>query len=155
MIRRIVLLILLGVALGYAVYVYWSYLPWVAKEKPKPEIAAEAPSPEAIEAERERIEVEKIPEVKELVDPFALRISVEGKTEEVAKSEERGEVKKTAEPKLEGIWLSSGMRVAFISGQALRKGGVVMGWRVAEISKSQVVLQKGETTKVLRLEGMP
>lgn len=87
------------------------------------------------------------------MDPFALRINVRrrGEIDEKPKDDKPKAV--VVEPELEGIWVDSGMRVAFISGQALIEGGVVLGWRVSSITKTQVTLVKGGQTKILKVEG--
>ena len=92
----------------------------------------------------------------DLTDPFALRVAVKLKTlpkPDVPKLEVKTPVQQGPEPQLEGIWVDSGMRVAFISGQTLVEGGSVLGWRVSKISKTQVVLVKGGRSKILELEG--
>ena len=94
-----------------------------------------------------------------LIDPFALRVAVVSKqeAEEAAKrAKERREeepAKRPDEPKLEGIWIGSGLKAAFISGQVMTEGGIIMGWRVSRINPDSVVLRKGSATKVLKLGG--
>lgn len=165
MARRIIIVILLIASLCFALYTYWpmlsSYLPAMQKAKPaitapavtsRPETATQMATKEAEEFE---IIVPTV-EVK-LVDPFAVRVEVKARAEEpLAPPTIGGEEKpavKPVEPALEGIWVDSEMKVAFISGQALPLGGTIMGWKVISISKEKVVLQKGFATKTLKLEG--
>jgi hypothetical protein len=165
--RQIIVIVLLIASLFYAVYTYWPvlspYLPAPKKAKP---VAAAAPTitiPSAsIEAKAKEAEVLDIllPTAEaRIIDPFALRISVKTRAEEplppptIPGEGKPKPAEKPVEPKLEGIWVDSGMKIAFISGQALPVGGAVLGWKVVSISKEQVVLQKGSATKTLRLEG--
>ncbi len=164
--RRIILLILLTAALGFAVSIYWPLLsPYFSRApvKPPPVVKLKEGEPsEEIAREKEEVREEKLAvekvleeEKKKLVDPFSLRIPVKTKkeiAEQKAKVVEKP-VEKPKEPKLEGIWVDSGMRVAFISGQALIEGGTIMGWRVQRITKTYVVLVKKGARKVLKLEG--
>lgn len=166
MFRRIIIAVLLIASLCFALYTYWPmlspYLPAMQRAKPaipapaatsRPETAARMATKEAEEFE---IIVPTV-EVK-LVDPFAVRVEVKTRAEEPLPSpkpmeaEEKPAVK-PVEPALEGIWVDSEMKVAFISGQALPVGGTVLGWKVISISKENVVLQKGSMTKTLKLEG--
>jgi hypothetical protein len=174
--RQIVLLMLLMAALVYAVYSYWPlfsvYLPELGKAVPsetklkkvevvgpeeKPALVPKpAPAP-GTEKTKEAVTATKKPSTEEeekLIDPFALRISVLPKSALKTREEQQKEVIKVDEPKLEGIWVDSSMRVAFISGQALTEGGVVMGWRVKRITKTDVLLLKGSQQKTLRLEAI-
>jgi hypothetical protein len=170
--RQVVLLMLLIAALGYAVYSYWPlfsvYLPELGKAAPpearvagvkiaepaeKPALAP-GPAP-AVRKEEKGAKAEKpVREEKvELIDPFSLRISVLPKSAVKSMEEKKG-AKIADEPELEGIWVDSGMRVAFISGQALTEGAVVLGWRVQRITKTEVLLVKGKQKKILRLEAI-
>jgi len=166
MARQIIIIALLAVSIAYALFTYWPVLspllPKFGKPQPAVTAPAAAPSREAVtplatkEAEEFELVVPSIEAV--LVDPFALRIEVKTRAEvplpspTPAPGEEKPAVK-PVEPKLEGIWVGSEMKVAFISGQALPVGGKVMGWKVVTISKEYVVLQKGSATKTLKLEG--
>ena len=176
--RRSILIILLVAAIGYALFTFWPlvspYLPGFEKAGPVGTVPAPAPAPSP-EAAAVTEAAAATPETQvptliapptveaKLVDPFALRIAVRNKAEEAAKAApapaptapggEKPPAVKTAGPKLEGVWIDSGMRIAFISGQALNVGGRIMGWRVASISRDSVVLQKGSVSKTLRLEG--
>jgi len=114
----------------------------------------ETPPPAAEKAKAEApIEKRVIPKVRELINPFSLRVAVRSKKEAEAKPEKPAVEVKVVEPKLEGIWIGSGLRAAFISGQVMTEGGIIMGWRVASIAPTSVVLRKGRMTKILRLEG--
>ncbi|MBN2057504.1 MAG: hypothetical protein JW782_01735 [Candidatus Saganbacteria bacterium] len=177
--QQLILVILLIAALGYSGYVYWpyvsAYFPQGSTQKtkqPPPPAGIEPAKPigqETSEAEVKPADQPKAavqPDGKEpqkagtneivaepkLVDPFALRINVRRRGEVTAKPEEKEPKRAPVEPELEGIWVDSGMRVAFISGQALIEGGVVLGWRVSRITKTQVTLVKGGQTKILKLE---
>jgi hypothetical protein len=166
MVRKIIIVILLIASLGYALYTYWPMLsPYLPKmQKAKPSITAPAAAPSSREAvpqlatkEAEEFQI-YVPTVEvKLVDPFAVRVEVKTRAEvplplPTIGGEEKPAVK-PVEPKLEGIWVDSEMKVAFISGQALPAGGTILGWKVVSISKEKVVLQKGSATKTLRLEG--
>lgn len=171
--RNIIIALLLIASLGYATYTYWPllapYLPAGQVGQPTkppaaapnpvivpalPEAASKAPTKETAE-----MEIEVPTEEVNLIDPFALRVEVKTRAEEPLPppafpqpgGPERPTVK-PAELKLEGVWINSGMRIAFISGQALPIGGKIMGYRVMAIDKENVVLQKGAATKTLRLE---
>jgi len=173
--RRSILIILLVAAIGYALFTYWPlvspYLPSFEEAGPVGTVPAPAPvpSPEVAAVTKAATPEAEVPAVTaptveaKLVDPFALRIAVRNKAEEAAKAApapaptapggEKPPAVKTTGPKLEGVWIDSGMRIAFISGQALNVGGKIMGWRVASISRDSVVLHKGSVSKTLRLEG--
>lgn len=128
-------------------------MPKEIKEKP-----AVRPAEPAREAEKEKVELalEKriYREAKQLVDPFVLRVAARSKTKvkDKAKPTEKKVVKKPAEPRLEGIWVGADLKAAFISGSVMTEGGIIMGWRVASISPTKVVLRKGKRSKILRLE---
>ncbi len=165
--RQIIIIALLVVSIAYALFTYWPMLspllPGFGKPRPAVTAPAAAPSREAVteiitkEAEDEFEIV--VPTVEGgLVDPFSLRVEVKTRAEmpPPEPTPSPGEEKpaaKPAEPKLEGIWVDSGMKIAFISGQAVPLGGKVMGWKVVSISKENVVLQKGSATKTLKLGG--
>jgi hypothetical protein len=164
--RQLVLIILLIAAIGYAGYMYWpvmqGYLPELFKPQPQIQPAkvvqpeAEPGQPEAGTADQTdqptpEVLLENKKAKLELIDPFALRINIRSRAEQ-PKVEK---VKETEpEPELEGIWVDSGMRVAFISNQAVVQGGLVMGWRVSRITKTQVTLTKGRRKKILKLEAI-
>lgn len=89
-----------------------------------------------------------------LTDPFSIRLSVKRMDEEVpAKGGASSELEDQKELRLEGVWYDSGMKVAFISGQALLTGGEILGWRVATILKETVILERGSQVKILRMGG--
>jgi hypothetical protein len=167
-----ILVVVLALAAGIGVYTYWPLIaPYLPKESQPPiavvtaaattttapppvaEATPEAASPEASIATAEAA----IPEPR-FIDPFALRTAlkskyVPGPAAPGPPGQEKPAVK-PSQPKLEGIWVDSSMRVAFISGQALNTGGTIMGWKVTSISKDRVTLQKGRSVKILRMEGL-
>ena len=159
--QQIILAVLLVAALGYAGLTYWPilshYIPGLAKEASKvkgTKIVKEA-APSLTIATTTTMATTTTTMLKEgLVDPFALRVAVRSKSLAKQKPREEKEVKRVAEPKLEGIWVDSGMRVAFICGQALVEGSTIMGWRIKRITKTQVVLVKGKKSKILKLEAI-
>lgn len=171
MVRKIIIALLLIGAIGYGVYTYWPflsiYLP-VKRDLPKVSVKPAQPAPIVVpEAKREDVLAEdeeawKVEEEKigVLTDPFSLRIAVKKKktAAELKKPEKKPETKKPTKPaavlNLEGIWVDSGMKVALISGQSVSVGATVNGWRVVKITRDQVVLRKGRSTKILRLEGI-
>lgn len=155
----------MAAALGYLGFIYWplveAYVPGMAKEAPKVEVGLPAAPTAtitkgvegALTKEAEEAGDQAAPVKVELVDPFLIRVALKSSSAPTEKPEEP-EVIKVAEPVLEGIWVDSGMRVAFISGQAVIEGGGVMGWRVKKITKTQVLLTKGSRKKILKLEGI-
>ena len=161
--RQAVILVVLIAALGYLGYVYWPILSsYVAGPAQKgPELRKEAASKTTTTIARaeagsatqevEEDEESKAAEKIKLVDPFSVRITI--KTDEPAKIPEK-EVRTVPDPVLEGIWVDSDMKVAFISGQALIEGGKILGWTVKRITKTQVLLVKGRQRKILKLEGI-
>ncbi|MFH1347339.1 MAG: hypothetical protein ABIH22_01485 [Candidatus Margulisiibacteriota bacterium] len=165
--RQVIIVIILIVALGYLGFVYWplvsAYVPGLAKEAPKvgkdvpaaPTTTIAEEKEAAVTKEAEKGEgVKAAPEKIKLVDPFVIRIPIKSSAEPKKEPEEKKEVKQEIEPTLEGIWVDSGMKVAFVSGQAVIEGGIVMGWRVKKITKTQVFLVKGTREKILKLEGL-
>ncbi|MFH1683395.1 MAG: hypothetical protein ABIA67_00785 [Candidatus Margulisiibacteriota bacterium] len=165
--RQVIIVLILIVALGYAGFVSWprvaAYVPGFAKEAPKAEkdlpaapttTIAEGINAAGIKEMKKGEGVEAAPAIIKLVDPFIIRTSVKSLSEPMTEPEDGKEVKKETELVLEGIWVDSGMRVAFISEQAVIEGGTVMGWRVRRITKTQVVLVKGRENKTLKLEGI-
>jgi len=162
---RVILIVLLILSLGFALYTYWpqisSYLPKPEKAK-LPEVSkvvtsttVAGPSTTLPTSESQALSEQPSGEVKkvELSDPFSLRINVKRKVIESKAPEKPEEKPKPAGPVLEGVWIDSGMRVAFISGQALGVGSKIMGWKVTSITKDRVVLEKGSQVKILRMEG--
>jgi len=150
--------------LGYAVYTYWPLVsPYFARpvskvklEEVREKAAAPAPlpTPAAEEAKMELVEEKKIVrEARELVDPFSLRVSVRSKKEIEAKPGVALKPAPRPEPKLEGIWVDPNLRAAFISGQVMTEGSIIMGWRVDRIFRTEVWLKKGKSLKILRMEG--
>jgi hypothetical protein len=158
--NKIILTLILLATVIYAGFTYWPVVsPLIFKPRPAPVIAPTSkPSGKTTTAEAvaKKIDLFELAaptaEVK-LVDPFSLRITVKSK-EEPPPPAAPGEPKpKPAEPKLQGIWLDSGTKVAFISDQVVAPGGTVMGWKVTSILEDRVTLQKGSSTKILKLEG--
>jgi hypothetical protein len=156
--RQIVLFIVVLAVAAYGIFTYWPavssrlfYRP--AAVKTAAQLPALPTSPEAKTAGTP--EAAALPPTSEvrLVDPFVLRIAVRKKVEEPgAPGAAPPEAVKPPEPQLEGVWIDAGMKVAFISGQALIPGGKIMGWTVTSILKDSVVLQKGSTVKILKME---
>lgn len=166
--RRIILFVLMLGALGWAVYTYRPIVtPYFSRPKVQP-VAVTRPTAVTTTTAAKMIPTPKaevtttLPPKEErvkLIDPFALRVAVVSKqeAEEAAKRarerKEKEPAQKPNEPKLEGIWIGSGLKAAFISGQVMTEGGIIMGWRVSRINPDSVVLRKGRTTKVLKLGG--
>jgi hypothetical protein len=154
--RQVVLFIVALAVLAYGIFTYWPAVSSRLFSRPAAvkTVTAQLPalptSPEAKTAGTP--EVAALPSTSEvrLVDPFVLRIAVRKKVEEPGGSPP--EAVKPPEPQLEGVWIDAGMKVAFISGQALLPGGKIMGWTVTSILKDSVVLQKGSTVKILKME---
>lgn len=153
--RKKIILIVLILVLIFGLSVIWP------RQKPKPAAAPSAQTKptatqEAPEKKSEELEVNRPTAEGRLIDPFALRISVRHKVTEkpsVGAQEGATNVSPPTEPQLEGIWVDSNMRVAFISGQSLNIGDSVLGWQVVSITRDQVELRKDSRTKILRLEG--
>ncbi len=166
-IRQIVLVLVLAAALGYAVFTYWPVLAPLAhlparKPPAVPVPAASAPVPapsisptvEAAAKKAQELVMELPTAEARLTDPFALRIQVRTQAEEPVSTTLPGRpaAAKPAEPELQGIWLDSGMEIAFISDQSVQRGGLIMGWRLESIAPDHVVLTKGGATKTLYLK---
>ena len=166
--RRIILIILMLGALGYAINTYAPIVaPYLARpaeveEKVVATLTTAVTTTTAAEAApvKKKETTTTLPPKNELklIDPFALRVAVVSKKEaaEAAQraKERREEAPQAPEgPKLEGIWIGSGLKAAFISGQVMTEGGIIMGWRVAKINPDNVVLRKGRAVKVLKLGG--
>jgi MSHA biogenesis protein MshK len=62
-----------------------------------------------------------------------------------------GEDAAPAASRLQSVLISSGRRVAVISGQAVPLGGMVGEARVVKITETEVVLKKGDETEVLKM----
>ena len=131
-------------------------LPAAPRTAVKEEVpAAPAPKPKVVVKTTTTTTV-----LRRLVDPFALRIAVRSKQEAADAAQRAAEAaaeKKKAQvptgPKLEGIWVGSGIKAAFISGQVVTEGGYIMGWRVATIYQTSVLLRRGNATRLLKLGG--
>lgn len=170
MVRQILIGLILAVSLAYVAFTHWPgrvpFFPGnLAKAKSVPAAQSSAPAapttPGSQETEKADLDLLYLPtrEVR-AVDPFALRIGVKRREElpppppeDKASGTPATSTAKPVEPKLEGIWVDSGMKVAFISGQALTVGSEILGWRVSGISREQVIMTRGLRTKILRLEG--
>lgn len=165
-----ILVIVLALAVGIGVYTYWPLIaPYLPKESQPPIAVVTAAAttttapPPVAEAtpEASMPTAEAAAPEPRFIDPFALRTALKSKyvpgPAAPAAPGPPGQEKpavKPSQPKLEGIWVDSSMRVAFISGQALNTGGTIMGWKVTSISKDRVTLQKGRSVKILRMEGL-
>lgn len=162
---------LLVVSLILLLYTYWPILsPYLTKsgakipaEAPQP---TETPVPTTVSLPSEEARSPEVAETKILsasaeekailTDPFALRVAKKSKFKETSVPEAPPEEKpavKAVGLVLEGIWVDSNMKVAFISGQALGIGDNILGWKVTSISKDQVVLSNGSATKILKMGG--
>ncbi len=150
----------MAATLGYALFTYWPVLV-PARKKPAPVVLpappAAAPRVSAtVEAAAKKAEemIMELPTAEaRLTDPFALRTAVRTLAEEPVTTTLPGKpAVKPAEPELQGIWLDSGMEIAFISDQSLQVGGKIMGWELISISPDHVVMKKGGSTKTLYLK---
>ena len=103
-------------------------------------------------AETTSMESARIVLKEEIVDPFMLRINAVKSGKKAAAPQIPGLVVSVIEPQLEGIWADEHLKVAFISGQTASEGGKIMGWKVARIQKSSVILSKNGKQKILKLE---
>jgi len=136
-------------ALVYALVNYWPTIFPAATQGPTPTtlpiVDQVAGSPKkAVKEVNENLTAAQI----NLADPFVVKIGVKKKDATPATVDQV----KPAEPVLEGVWVDSGMRVAFISGQSLPVGGKIMGYRIISILKDQVILEKGGHIKTLKME---
>jgi hypothetical protein len=172
MFRQILIILILIATLGYATFTYWPvisplvalvHLPTQKRSAP----AAPVPPPTAapkisttMEAAVKNASVMEmvLPKAKaNLVDPFSLRVAVKTIAEEPVTTTTLAIAKpvvvRPAGPELQGVWLESGMSLAFISDQSVQLGGTIMGWKLVSITPDHVVLKKGSATKILKLEG--
>jgi len=168
LVRQIVLIAVLAATLGYALFTYWPVLAPLVRlpgrgKKPAAIVTAPSPVPaepkvtasiEAAAKSAEDLTLELPTAEAHLVDPFSLRTVVRTQAEEpvTGTTLPSGPPVKPPEPDLQGIWLDSGMEIAFISDQSLQVGGKVMGWELISISPDHVVLRKGGATKTLYLK---
>jgi len=166
LIRQALLVLVLAGAFGYALFTYWPLLapllPLPSGKKPgaaAPATPAPPPLPklsasaEAAARKAEELTLAVPTAEARLTDPFALRTAVRTLAEEPAAPALSGTpAAKPAEPDLQGIWMDSGMEIAFISDQSLQVGGTILGWRLESISPDHVVLKKGGATKTLYLK---
>ncbi len=166
--RRIILVVLMLGALGWAVYTYRPIVsPYFLRPGTQPmavtqtTVVTTTTAAKAAPVKKEAVTTTLPPkeEKARLVDPFALRIAAVSK-QEAEEAAQRAKAKSEAEParrldepKLEGIWIGSGLKAAFISGQVMTEGGIIMGWRVSRINPDSVVLRKGSAVKILKLGG--
>lgn len=150
MTRQIIIIFVFIACLLFAVYTYWPKKT-ETKQVIKPPAATTIITEESQAKQITELEVSAPSAEVKLVDPFSLRLPVRKKATPTDNANPPATIQ-VATPQLEGIWVDSGMRVAFISGQSLSVGDTIMGWRVAAIYSSQVVLQRGSETKTLKLE---
>ncbi len=168
MFRQILIILILIATLGYAVFTYWpvisplvSVIRLPAQKKPAPAASAPAIAPKisaTVEAAAKNVtvmEMELPTAEANLVDPFSLRVTVKTREEEPVTTTTLATVKpvvaRPAGPELQGIWIESGMSLAFISDQSVQIGGTVMGWKLVSITPDHVVMKRGEATKILYL----
>jgi hypothetical protein len=148
-----IVIMLLIVALIYLAITFWPNILGRKDTGPAQPVTAAAPEPKL--ATVEAVRKIRLSREMNLGNPFARRVSAMRKSElEKIKSTPPVEPTKPIVPVLEGVWVDSGMRVAFISGQTILIGGRVLGWRVVEILKDQVVLEKGGAYKTLKMEAL-
>lgn len=150
-------MVFMALVIVFAIYMYWPVVEEkqiIPKRRKAPEVE-KVVSPSELEsqkeAERARLRLE-LEDARILTNPFALRVGVKRKVDITTKKTIAPPAKEVA-PVLEGVWVDSSMKVAFISGQAVSVGEIVNGWRVTGISERSVTITKGSRTKVLRLEG--
>jgi hypothetical protein len=170
MYKQILIALILIATLGYAAFTYWPVIsPLVsavhlpAKKKPAPAAPPLSAAPRistTVEAAAKKaavLELELPTAEAHLVDPFSLRVAVLPKEAEPVTTTTlavaKPQVVRPAGPELQGVWLESGMSLAFISDQSVQLGGTVMGWKLVSIAPDYVVLKKGPATKILKLEG--
>ncbi|OGC24383.1 hypothetical protein A2291_02535 [candidate division WOR-1 bacterium RIFOXYB2_FULL_42_35] len=139
--------ILVGLLVVVIIYALWPTIFNSGKKTAIP-VKTTVTQPPLLDKSTEVVVQEEVVDDTRLTDPFSLRTSAQRKD---AVSETSGK-KEGNDPVLEGIWVSEGTRVAFISGQTANVGGEVAGWRVTGISKTKVWLMKGNETKILELE---
>lgn len=157
--RQKVLIALVVIFVAYAILTYLPSLLKIGGSKPALKKAAvplsqpvAAASAEAAPGKAAKNELETPP----AVDPFARRINVWTRAEieeQAAEAARRPAGPNPEDPKLEGIWVDSGRRVAFISNQTVNVGGQVLGWTVTSIERDRVVVEKNFRVKILKMEG--
>jgi hypothetical protein len=153
-------------ALGYATVTYWPIIAPLLRVRsqiktisvilpspPEPRISASIEAA-ARNTSSEAMELQLPPATDNLIDPFNLRITVSNKAEEPVTTTTLPTEKRAApvEPELQGIWMDSGMNIAFISDQSLQVGGTILGWKLAAIGPDHVVMKRGGATKILYLK---
>ncbi len=154
--RQRILAILVIILAVYGLVVYWPLITgMLAPKKAGPAVAAPAirPGTASTDPTAAKAESDKL-EIPPAVDPFARRVAVYTKADIAEQAAKAALHPGTAPvgPKLEGIWVDSGRRVAFISGQTVGPGEKIMGWTVTSILRDQVVLQRGSESKILKME---
>jgi hypothetical protein len=168
-IRQAFIILVLIATIAYAVFTYWPFIsPLLAGYLPSPKKPAAAapqvtvPQPSAASTEAQAkqesaLEMSLPTAEANLVDPFSLRIAVKTKSEEpVTTTLQPGTEKprpKPAEPVLQGIWLDSGMKVAFISDNSVPLGGTIMGWKLIAINDDSITMKKGSVIRVFKIGG--
>jgi hypothetical protein len=166
--QQLLLPILLLAAIAYAGYTYWPVLgsmfpnreAAIVKAAPAtPKTPAQSASSESqtasVTGQAVTLEATKAPTQEELINPFALRIKVIPKRENIVATQQvRTAEVKAVQPELQGIWVDASMKIAFISDQTVSEGGQVLGWRVARIEKTYVMLTKGGKQRILKVEGL-
>lgn len=164
--RTKILAVILLFSVAFAAYTYWPlyslYFPKTEMEAPETFAADKAEETAAAvtcEAAPEKKTAAKPKKEIKLVDPFSLRIAartiaeIEEAKKKLEEAKKEDENKKKITPlRLEGVWISPKLRIAFISGQALPLGGMVRGWTVARIFSNQVLLVKNRSSKILELK---
>jgi hypothetical protein len=163
--RMILMALVLIAALGYAAITYWPIIaPLLRVRSQKKTVSVTLPAPPqpritasieaAARSTAEALEMQLPPAAVNLVDPFNLRITVSNREEEPVTTTTLPTEKRAApvEPELQGIWMDSGMNIAFISDQSLQIGGTILGWKLAAIAPDHVVMKRGGATKILYLK---
>ncbi len=155
--RQNLLIVAAVLMVAFGVYTYWPSLQNWGRGKTDqkgPAASAALPAATASPESAALMAARSVVETPPSVDPFARRVAVYTKAEIAERAAEAAKqpAGKPSEPKLEGIWVDSGRRVAFISSQAVSVGGQVMGWTVTSIMQDRVVLVKNSQVKILKME---
>lgn len=146
----IFLSILLLATIVFVVYLYW---PGAISFPQSPDIKIIMTTRKVMPAVASKTGDVLVPLVGPLTDPFSMRAKVTRRDRKKTVAEPvQGESTKESIPVLEGIWVDSSMKVAFISGRAINEGGQIMGWRVTRIDERSVTIRKGSRKKILKLE---
>lgn len=140
---------LLLATIGFVVYLYW---PGMISFPQSLDIRMVTITKEVMPAVTSKTDAVLVPLVGPLTDPFSMRAKVTRRDRKKTAAEPvQDESTKESIPLLEGIWVDSSMKVAFISGQAINEGGQIMGWRVVRIDERSVTIKKGSRRKILKL----